>query len=417
MPLGAWLAGKGARLGARKYDTPAEAESAVRPYVEAWNMSPKLKGVILAALGAGIAAGAQVVEHGGIDPASVKAAAVAAAAGFCVTAGALFRRWSGSPVETGGFFVLGGALTAMAQALSHGGDPRTAGIVGAALAVAYLLQPHPADGKPEQLAPRTPPGLMVLLALLVLPVVAQADEQPVHVTIAASAEATMSDVGSKVTPGASVGVEGPVVIGGHAPLRMFARADLLALPGATTAPDITALDTFSAVRASAGVLRDVGQLQAGGQDVRTSIVGHWSFSTRLGGDPAPLERYARAYGGGLQLAELLGGAYLRIEYGHDDAVAAEFGRGHLLLAGAVPIAHTNGVASIGIEAALGLGHPTGVTAQDRVSIRLLISPPARSGTSTPTPSMPAGDRTPDGAAPVTHQHAPPMLVAGGAAAH
>jgi hypothetical protein len=228
-----------------------------------------------------------------------------------------------------------------------------------------------------------------ILLVLLLPAAARADQAPpVTVTVAAGAELAMSSAGSKPTPSAHVEVAGPLALGaGAARGGVWASLDVLGLPGETEAPALADLSTWAALRAHGGLSWRLGALDQAGQHVETRGVAFGGFANRFGTDPAPAARTARDYGAGIEFAETTSGTRVRIAYGHDDAVGPEFGRGHLLVAGYVPVSGTHGVVLVGAEAALAIGHPAGITSTDRVSVRVLFSLP-RSGTQA-APAAPA----------------------------
>jgi hypothetical protein len=236
--------------------------------------------------------------------------------------------------------------------------------------------------------PGSGPALLVLLCL-VMPPALRADEPaprpPVTVTVQAGAELPMSPAGSKVTPSARISVDGPLVLGAGKPRGIVgATVDILGLPGASATPELAALDTWTSIRAEGSMGVSLGDLEQAGQHVQTRILVHGGFANRFGKDPEPVSRTAREYGIAVELRELVGGARLRVGIGHDDAVSEAFGHGHLLVSGSVPIAGTHGIAALGAEAALALGHVEGVSTTDRVTVRILFSPP-RSGPSAATP--------------------------------
>jgi hypothetical protein len=213
----------------------------------------------------------------------------------------------------------------------------------------------------------------------------------VRVDVAGGVEVSRTDAGTKPTPFARVSVAGPLALGSaRAADRGFVEAevDLRGVPGETAQPDVAAIASWTGVGAHGAIGWTVGSIDQGGQQVRTRVVGYGGFRSKLG-EPEPVERVSRDYGLGVELAELVGGARLRIAYCHDDSVSQEWGRGHLCVAGAVPISATRGIVSIGGSAALGLGHPVGVATHDQVSLVLMVSPP-RSGPS--APASPASAR-------------------------
>lgn len=406
MDLLGWAKRKALRHEAAQVDTPEKAGALLRPYVEALDMSPRYRALLLAVLSALLAGVAHdlMMAKDALSPQALQAATMVGLTAGLVVLAAKLRTWSGSHVESVIAGILAGGSMASATALQSGGTFKAAAaafVVGALSGVALLLSPSPA----EQAAPKDNvrqflgPGALLVLCALVMPPAVLADEAPVRMTFGALGSFTVSDAGAATTPGAFIRVEGPLVLGKSAPLRLYALADIMGLPGATAGPDLTDLATFTAARGSAGLLRDVGALVAGGQDIRTALVLHGAFATRIGTDPAPLDRYARSYGVGLQFEERVSGAYVRLELGHDDAVAQELGHGHLLVSASVPVPHSAGVASLGADAALSLGHPEGVVPHDRVTFSLRVTPPRPA----PPPPPPA----PAVVAPVSAPAPPP----------
>lgn len=244
--------------------------------------------------------------------------------------------------------------------------------------------------------PPTHPGAgpaLVLLPLMLLGTTAAhaADAPPpVHVDVAGGLEVSRSDAGTKPTPFARVSITGPLAIGHGASDHGFVEAvvDLRGVPGETAQPDVTAISNWTGIGAHGSLGWTIGALNQGGQEVRSHLLLSGGFRSKLG-NPEPAARVSRDIGLYIEFAELVGGARVRLGYGHDDSVSEEWGRGHLCVSGVVPISATRGIVSIGGDAALGLGHPEGITTHDQVSLAVMLSPPTRSGPSTPAPTASA----------------------------
>lgn len=223
-------------------------------------------------------------------------------------------------------------------------------------------------------------GLVLAVFLLTGPAYAQVDEPGFGVTAVLSAQSVMgAGAESKVRPSATLEVEGPVAFKAATPLRAFVRLRLLGMPG--EAFDLTAIETVRAVEASLGSSKRIGRVQLGGQELWTSVIGEWGFSTALPRGPniAQGTRNLRHFGGGFQLEERSSGAWVSMIYGRAEAVG-DRGWGQWMLAGAVPIkVKERGVLVIGGDAALGVGNPCAGAAfcrqQDFVSIEVGVSLP------------------------------------------
>ena len=223
---------------------------------------------------------------------------------------------------------------------------------------------------------------ILLFAGLVSPAYPQPIDEPgFGVTAVLSAQSVMgAGAESKVRPSATLEVEGPVAFQTSTPLRAFVRLRLLGMPG--EAFDFTAIDTVRAVEASLGSSKRIGRVQLGDQELWTSVIGEWGFSTALlsGANSSQSTRHRRHFGGGFQLEERRSGAWVSMIYGRDEAVG-DRGWGQWMLAGAVPIkVKERGVLVIGGDAALGVGNACGTSAafcrqQDFVSIEVGVSLP------------------------------------------
>jgi hypothetical protein len=404
MDLLGWAKRKAVKHEAAQVDTPEEAAAVIAPYLEGTSMDPKIKALLLAVLSTIIAGSAQylMTAADALAPATLQSAAVVGLTAGLIVLAAKLKTWSGSHIETSIAFVAGGSALGMAAALQKGATPKVAlaaGVTGALGAVALLISPSPAERRPDTVKLPLPPGAGPLLAIsciLLLPSAARADDQvpPVTITAAAGAELVASSAGNKPAPAVHLEVAGPLALGSAAARGgVFASLDVLGLPGEAEAPSLTDLATWAALRAHGGLSWRVGAIDQAGQHVETRLVAFAGYATRFGSDPAPVTRASRDYAAGLEFVETSGGTRVRIAYGHEDAVSEAFGRGHLLVSGYVPIAGTHGVVLVGAEAALALGHPAGLSPTDRVSVRLLVQRP-RSGTSTASPTAPAGLQVP-----------------------
>lgn len=103
MGLLGWAKRQAVQHEARKYDTPEEAQAAIRPYVEAWHMGPKVQAALVAALGAALAGAAQALSTSAdpLSPVGMKQALTAAIVGALIALAALFRPVPVDPSKQG----------------------------------------------------------------------------------------------------------------------------------------------------------------------------------------------------------------------------------------------------------------------------------------------------------------------------
>lgn len=164
--------------------------------------------------------------------------------------------------------------------------------------------------------------------------------------------ALSGDADAAVTPGGRLEVDGPVALGHQAAGRIYVRLDLTAAPG-SSALNFARPETFgSAAELTLGVYRSVGRLSVGTQQVHTSLVWEWGFSTALASELRP--RYLRHYCGGVRLEERTGGAALAVMYGRHEAGGGR-GYGQVLISGQVPLAGLARIVVFGGEAVLSVG--------------------------------------------------------------
>lgn len=103
MGLKSWLLAKLAKHEAGEVDTPAKAEGALTPYVEEWHMGPKLEAGLITVLGGALSAAAQALQSAAdpLSPAGLKASASAFLVGALIALAALLRQ-SPIPPKDGG---------------------------------------------------------------------------------------------------------------------------------------------------------------------------------------------------------------------------------------------------------------------------------------------------------------------------
>jgi len=199
------------------------------------------------------------------------------------------------------------------------------------------------------------------------------------VTAVISAQSVMgAGAESRIRPAATLEVEGPIAWQNTTPLRMSARLRLLGMPG--EAFDFTSVDTIRAVETGLGASYRVGRAFLGEQELWTSVIGEWGFSTALPPEfSGTTTRHLRHWGAGVRLEERKSGAWVSMLLGRNEAVG-DWGWGQWMVSGAVPIQiKDRGVFVIGGDASLGVGNPCKndpfCRQQDFVSIEVGISIP------------------------------------------
>ena len=148
--------------------------------------------------------------------------------------------------------------------------------------------------------------LLVFLLLMVSGLFAgDAKDDGPRVAVTAGALATMSgdseQGGTAVTPTVFVDVESPLAIGSHAPLRFYGRIGISSAPGESV--DVADPQTFKSAEAGFGVGYRIGEHVSGAY---TMLVSEAGFSTRLPGDPEPVNRVLHHWLVGLRLGDRAG---------------------------------------------------------------------------------------------------------------
>lgn len=173
------------------------------------------------------------------------------------------------------------------------------------------------------------------------------------------AKLSIGSPGTAVRYGGGVEARGPFALGKNRDAwgEIDITMELEALPdkGALSFEDLSSWGNYAEV--SGSFLKTVGALDVGDQKIRTSVLVRGSFATHVGrgADEEALRRYARTYGGGIQLEELTSRARVWIVYGQDDAVGPR-GWGHWMFGGSVPI--RRGPVVFFAKAGLGWGTPS-----------------------------------------------------------
>lgn len=154
----------------------------------------------------------------------------------------------------------------------------------------------------------------------------------------------------RLTYGGRILADGPVAHAWRAPVRMFARLDLSALPG--QALNFASVESFGrSAEFRGGLYVRLAEARPEDQHITTSVVGWAGFATLTEGEF--LDRYKRSFGLGVRLAEETGGAELVVGYCRDEA-AGFIGFGQVCVGGSVPMAGTSGAIVLGGNAVLNL---------------------------------------------------------------
>jgi hypothetical protein len=224
-------------------------------------------------------------------------------------------------------------------------------------------------------APLAVAMLLVIAAGAQGPKVSAADQDQdpgVRFYALASGEVTLGgDAAPSVRPAAEIEVDGPLPIGGKAPLRVYARFRTFGLPGETI--DLSRVDTFRAASFDGGFNKRIGRQSYGAQEIWTSIEIEYGFATITSPEASAAIRYPRHYGIGFRLEERTGGAWLSVLYGRDES-AGDRGWGQYQIGGGVPLGMSKGAIVLGGDAVLSAGRPGGdPTLRQRDTFRLYVA--------------------------------------------
>lgn len=207
-----------------------------------------------------------------------------------------------------------------------------------------------------------PWACVLIAAAIAWPAPSWAAEPGVSVEVVAFGQVALTgEAKPSVVPGGVIAVDGPLALGGSSLNRVYTRLSIGALPGETL--NFTDVATFRSAELDLGAYRIVGARELGAQVVTTSLGCEWGFSTRMGTDPQPLQRYPRHYGCGPRFDERTSGAWLSIQYGRAES-GGDWGFGQWQLSGSVPV----GPVSIGGEAVLSVGRG-GARSRDRPTVQ------------------------------------------------
>lgn len=183
-----------------------------------------------------------------------------------------------------------------------------------------------------------------------------APEPGVRLHALAAAEVTLGADEPSIRPAAEIEIDGPLPIGGRAPVRVYARLRTYGLQGDTV--DLTDVATFRAAALDLGITKRIGRVQVGDQEVWTSLEVGYGVITISDDGAAERLHYPRAAGAGLRVEERSSGAWLSLLYGRHQ-VAGDRGWGQVMVEGAVPLSFSDRVLVLGGEAILSAGPPGG----------------------------------------------------------
>lgn len=168
--------------------------------------------------------------------------------------------------------------------------------------------------------------------------------------------------------GGRIRADGPIANTFHQPLRMFAALDISAEPGQQLS--LASVETFGrSAELRAGMYLRLAESRPVGQHITTSLLAYGGFATMLNGQY--LDRYRRSGGIGIRLAEEVGGSEIVVSWCRDESAGWIGPVGQLCVAGAVPIAGTNGALLLGGQAVLNLSRAT--VSQQRDTLTLWVA--------------------------------------------
>lgn len=217
-----------------------------------------------------------------------------------------------------------------------------------------------------------------MLALLFALAFAAAPEPGVRFSVLASGEVTLGgETEPQVRPAADLEVEGPLALGPYTPFRVSTELRIFGQVGDTVQLDQP--ETFRALEVVVGVSRRVGRVTLGEQEVWTSALAFCGFSSLLGAEPAPRDRYPRRCAAGIRIEERTSGARLDVAYGRDEAAGAA-GYGQVAVRGRMPVHGTAGALVIAGEAVLSIDGPyRRVRQRDLARLTVALNVPALYG--------------------------------------
>ena len=220
--------------------------------------------------------------------------------------------------------------------------------------------------------------LTLVLAFLLSGATFAEDDGP-RVAVTAGGLVTMSGEGTAVTPTVFVDVESPLAIGSKAPLRFYGRIGISSAPGESV--DVADPQTFKSAEAGFGIGYKVGEHESG---VYTMLVAEAGFSTRLPGDPEPLNRVLHHWLAGLRLGDKAGNQ-ITFGLGRDqvadaspadplpDGTIPTAGGLQAIIYGQLAIPATSGVVLLVGDATVNVVVPSDVGARKRDVVRLGIA--------------------------------------------